>query len=98
TQLRDPTTPAPTAADGSGRSAQTFLMEVVAQRGASERRASARGRDIYAVTGPLVVEALERILDGRSARAGTMAPGELLDARAMLAALSPEPLVVEYAP
>jgi short subunit dehydrogenase-like uncharacterized protein len=96
-QLRDPSTPAPTAADGSGRSAQTFLMEVVARRGASERRASARGRDIYAVTAPLVVEALERILDGRSARRGTLAPGELFDARDMLAALAPEPLAVEYA-
>ena len=93
--VNDPTTPPPTPSDASGRSAQTFAMEVVVRAGRDERRASARGRDIYAVTAPLVVEAAERILDGRSRRAGVAAPGALFDAREFLAALTPQHLSVE---
>src|SRR5262249_47629998 len=63
--LADPKTPPPRAADESGRSAQEFMMDVVARNGDSERRATAKGRDIYAFTAPLVVEAAERLLDGR---------------------------------
>ena len=93
-------TPPPAPADDRGRSAQVFLMEAVVRRGSSERRTHARGRDIYAFTAPLVVEAVERILDGRRARTGTAAPGELFDARDFLAALAPDlapDLAVEYA-
>ena len=50
TDLRNPDTPEPVAADESGRSSQTFLVEVVARRGSEERRTIARGRDIYAIT------------------------------------------------
>lgn len=90
--LRDPDTPAPVPADERGRSAQTFVVDVRVRRGGEERRASAVGRDIYAVTGPLVAEAVERILDGRHARAGVAAAGALFDAADFLRALSPEHL------
>lgn len=51
----------------------------------------ARGRDIYAFTAPLVVEALERILAGDTRSAsGVVAPGEVFEARAFLEALRPE--------
>jgi hypothetical protein len=93
--VRNPSTPAPTASDASGRSAQSFMMEVIARAGSQERRALARGRDIYAVTAPLVVEAVERILDGRSRRAGVAAAGELFDAKDFLAALTPQHLDTE---
>lgn len=93
--IRDPTTPTPTAADASGRSAQTFVMDVIVRAGSHERCARARGRDIYAVTGPLVVEATERLLDGRSSRSGAAAAGELFDARDFLAALTPQHLDIE---
>jgi hypothetical protein len=93
--VRNPSTPAPTAADESGRSAQIFIMEVIARAGSQERRSLARGRDIYAVTAPLVVEAAERILDGRSRRAGVAAAGELFDAKDFLAALTPQHLDTE---
>jgi Saccharopine dehydrogenase NADP binding domain len=86
--LRDASTPAPVAADESGRSLQSFAMDVVVRRGAEEARATARGRDIYAVTAPLVVEAAERILDGRAARVGAAALGELFDATDFLASLA----------
>lgn len=95
TDLRNPDTPAPTAADESGRSAQIFLMDVIVRRGNEERRATARGRDIYAVTAPIVVEAAERILDGRFKAAGVVAAGEVFDAQDFLAALSPEHLSFE---
>jgi hypothetical protein len=49
-------------ADKRGRSAQEFLMEVEVRKGSEERCAIAAGRDIYAVTAPIVVEAAERIL------------------------------------
>lgn len=90
--LRDTTTPPPVAADASGRSAQTFLVEVEVRQGSMVRRASARGRDIYAITGPLVVEAVERILNDARVQGGVFAPGALFDARNFLAALTPDVL------
>lgn len=97
--LRDSATPPPTSADDTGRSDQTFLVEAVVRQGTAERRATASGRDIYAVTAPLVVEAVRRILAGALERGasepGVRAPGEAFDASAFLHALAPEPLAVE---
>ena len=87
--LRNPETPTPTATDESGRSAQMFLMDVIARRGNEERRVVARGRDIYAVTAPIVVEATQRIVDGLAKATGVHAAGELFDARDFLNSLSP---------
>ncbi|MFI1440488.1 saccharopine dehydrogenase NADP-binding domain-containing protein [Streptomyces fructofermentans] len=88
--LGDPTTPPPAPVDADGRSAQTFHVEAVARRGGARRRASASGRDIYAITAPLVVEAAVRILDGRVRRGGGVsAAAELFDATDFLRALDP---------
>jgi short subunit dehydrogenase-like uncharacterized protein len=86
--LRDPATPAPVAADDSGRSVQRFAVDVRVRRGNRACRASASGRDIYAVTAPLLVEALQRILDGRVCGNGALAAGQAFDARDFLAALA----------
>jgi hypothetical protein len=86
--LRDPNTPEPTPADESGRSEQAFLMDVVVTRGDEERRRTAYGRDIYAITAPIVVEAAERILSGRIKRTGVAAGGEIFDAEDFLRELS----------
>ena len=51
--IRNPETPPPTPADESGRSAQIFLFDVIVRRGNEQRRAVARGRDIYAITAPI---------------------------------------------
>lgn len=90
--IRDGSTPPPSASDASGRSAQQFLMEAVVRRGDATRRVSARGRDIYAFTAPLVVEALLRVLDGQTPghTSGAVAPGEVFDAAAFLKALVAE--------
>lgn len=93
--LRDSTTPPPVADDERGRSAQTFLVDVVVRNGSSIRRAVAQGRDIYAFTAPLVVEAVERILGGRAHGSGALAPGEAFDSADFLRALAPEYLTFE---
>jgi len=86
--LSAPDTPAPSAVDERGRSAQTFLVDVLVRSGDTERRAVARGRDIYAVTAPLVVEAVDRILTGRTRTVGVASAGEIFDAPDFLRALS----------
>jgi NAD(P)-dependent dehydrogenase (short-subunit alcohol dehydrogenase family) len=85
--LHDATTPPPSAADQRGRSAQQFVVDVVVRRGSDTRRICATGRDIYAVTAPIVVEGAVRLLDGRSRGTGAAAPGEVFDSDAVLAVL-----------
>jgi hypothetical protein len=82
----------PVAVDERGRSAQTFLVEVVARSGAAERRAVASGQDIYAVTAPLVVEAACRILTGEGDTAGVASLGARFHAADFLSSLSPQHL------
>lgn len=93
--LRDAETPPPEAADESGRSAQTFLLDVIVRRDGRSRRAVARGRDIYAFTAPIVCEAVGRILDGEARGTGALAPGEAFDARTFLQALESSGLALE---
>jgi short subunit dehydrogenase-like uncharacterized protein len=87
TDLADPETPPPLAVDGRGRSAQRFVVDVHVTAGSLERRAIARGRDIYAITAPLVAEATQQLLSGKNA-AGVLTPGELLPADATLERLA----------
>ncbi|MFJ8148866.1 saccharopine dehydrogenase family protein [Streptomyces sp. NPDC096048] len=84
-----PDTPTPAAVDERGRSAQTFLVDVLVRSGDAERRAVARGQDIYAVTAPLVVEALGRVLGGRADAVGVVSAGAAFDAADFLGALAP---------
>jgi Saccharopine dehydrogenase NADP binding domain len=93
--LRNPNTTGPQPADASGRSSQIFVVEVVARRGGAEHYAVARGRDIYAITAPIVVEAAQRILDGRLKRTGIGSPGEIFDAESFLRSLAPDQLSFE---
>nr|MDT0659293.1 saccharopine dehydrogenase NADP-binding domain-containing protein [Micromonospora sp. DSM 115978] len=88
TELSAPDTPAPTAVDGRGRSAQTFVVDVIVRSGDSQRRATAAGQDIYAVSAPLAVEAVDRILTGRTRTTGVASAGAVFDAPDFLRALS----------
>jgi short subunit dehydrogenase-like uncharacterized protein len=90
TEVLNPATPPPEAADSMGRSAQNFVLEVVVTRGGQRRKAIARGRDSYAITAPLACEAVERLLKGQFSSPGAHAPGEVFDAKAFLAALGPD--------
>jgi Saccharopine dehydrogenase NADP binding domain len=93
--LRNPATPAPVAADESGRSDQRFLMDVIARKGKEERRAVASGRDIYAITAPIVVEATQRVVNQLPETTGVVAAGEIFDARDFLRSLGPAHLAIE---
>jgi saccharopine dehydrogenase-like NADP-dependent oxidoreductase len=86
--LATPDTPAPTAVDERGRSAQTFLVDVVVRSGGAERRAVAGGQDIYAVSAPLAVEAVHRVLTGQTRTVGVASAGAIFDAPGFLSALS----------
>jgi hypothetical protein len=77
------------AAAGRRDAAETFVVDVVVRSGGEERRRTARGEDIYAVTAPLAVEAVERILTGRTRVKGVAPAGEIFDAPDFLRALAP---------
>lgn len=83
----DPDLGPPVPADDSGRSAQTFLVDVVARSGPDERRTHASGRDIYALSAPLVVEATERVLAGLVPTPGALTAGQAFDAPSFLRSL-----------
>ncbi|WP_037323085.1 saccharopine dehydrogenase family protein [Amycolatopsis thermoflava] len=87
--LAAPGATAPSAVDERGRSAQTFVVDVVVRRGAEERRISAAGQDIYAISAPLAVEAVARILSGRTRATGVLSAGAAFDAPDFLRALAP---------
>ncbi|MFE2013296.1 saccharopine dehydrogenase family protein [Streptomyces sp. NPDC059491] len=93
-ELAAPDTPAPAAVDEHGRSAQTFLVDVLVRNGGEERRAAVSGRDIYAVSAPLAVEALRHVLTGRTRTVGVASAGAVFDAPAFLRDLAPH-LTVE---
>ncbi|NES14893.1 MULTISPECIES: trans-acting enoyl reductase family protein [Micromonospora] len=86
--LAAPDSPAPAAVDERGRSAQTFTVDVIVRSGDTRRRVAASGRDIYAISAPLAVEAVHRILDGRTRTSGVASAGEIFDAPDFLRALS----------
>jgi uncharacterized protein YbjT (DUF2867 family) len=86
--LAAPDPSAPTAVDERGRSAQTFVVDVIVRSGDTERRVVASGQDIYAVSAPLAVEAVHRILTGRTKTTGVASAGEIFDAPDFLHALS----------
>ncbi len=85
--IRDPTTPAPTAVDDRGRSAQRFEMQVRLVQNGTTKIASACGLDIYAVTAPIVVETALQVLAPSYYRSGALALGEAVDPLTLLRAL-----------
>ncbi|SEM43973.1 saccharopine dehydrogenase family protein [Streptacidiphilus jiangxiensis] len=78
---------APTPVDERGRSAQTFVVDVRVRAGGVERRAVASGQDIYAISAPLAVEAVARVLAGRVLASGVASAGAAFDAADFLRAL-----------
>lgn len=86
--LRNPATPEPVAADERGRSSQRFVIDAIVRNGDEERRVTAEGRDIYAITAPIVIGAVERACRGSYQGAGAFALGQLVDASEFLQALN----------
>ncbi len=87
--VRDPTMPPPQAVDEAGRSAQRFAVEVIVTQGDVHRRVLAQGQDIYAVTAPIMCEAVERILSGNVRDTGAKPPAAIFHAASFLQALGP---------
>ncbi len=83
-EVLDAATPEPKAADESGRSEQRFIVQVEVRRGNDSRRATLEGQDIYAISAPLIAEAVERLLAGKYNAAGAFAPSEVFDAKEFL--------------
>jgi short subunit dehydrogenase-like uncharacterized protein len=85
--IRDASTPPPTAADTSGRSAQRFELAVRLAQGGVTKTAGVRGQDIYAVTAPIVIEAAQRLLAPSYRHSGALALAEAVDPVELLRAL-----------
>jgi hypothetical protein len=83
-----PDTPAPVAVDERGRSSQRFVVDVVVRAGGAQRCATAAGQDIYAISAPLAVEAVHRLLTGQAKTIGVASAGAVFDAPDFLRALS----------
>jgi hypothetical protein len=86
--IRDASTPRPSAVDDSGRSAQRFELVVRLVQDGVTRTAGVRGQDIYAVTAPIVVEAALRLLAPPYRQSGALALGEAVDAIDLLRSLN----------
>jgi short subunit dehydrogenase-like uncharacterized protein len=92
--IRDASTPAPTAVDNRGRSAQRFeILARVTQNGQTTV-AGARGQDIYAVTAPIVIESALRLMNPSFHPSGALALAQALDPVDLLRSLHGAPLDV----
>ncbi|WP_191305272.1 saccharopine dehydrogenase [Lentzea cavernae] len=67
---------------------ETFEVDVRVRRADEERRLTATGKDIYAVSAPLAVEAAERLLSGRFTTTGVASAGKMFDAPDFLNSLT----------
>ena len=92
--IRSEETPEPKPVDEKNRSSQRFCMEVVATNDSKKRSITAEGIDIYAVTAPLLVEAIKRILTGKIKKQGVTTLGEAFDATDFLNALDADDIII----
>ena len=92
--IRNAETPEPKPSDEKNRSSQLFCMEVVALNGNKKRTITAQGRDIYAVTAPLVVEAIKRIIAGKIKNHGVTTLGEVFEATDFLKSLNADDITI----
>lgn len=92
--IRSDETPEPKPADEKNRSSQLFCMEIIATNKDSKRKISASGKDIYAVTAPLVVEAIKRILANDIKLKGVTTMGEVFNASNFLQSLIADDIII----
>ncbi|SMD19998.1 saccharopine dehydrogenase NADP-binding domain-containing protein [Lentzea albidocapillata] len=67
---------------------ETFEIDVRVRRADEERQLTASGKDIYATSAPLAVEATERLLTGRFNITGAASAGAMFNAKDFLTSLS----------
>lgn len=87
TDIRDASTPPPTAVDDRRRSAQRFELVVRVMQHGATKTAGVRGQDIYAVTASIVVEAALRLLAPSYRRGGALSIAEAVDPIELLRSL-----------
>jgi len=92
--LRNEATPEPKPTDEKNRSTQLFSVEVEAVKGNKKRTITAQGQDIYAVTAPLVVETINRIVSGKLNSKGVTTIGEAFDASDFLQSLNDDDIII----
>jgi hypothetical protein len=92
--IRNAETPEPIPIDKKNRSSQHFCMDVVAVKGNMKRRIIAQGKDIYAVTAPLIVEAIKRVISGKINKIGVTTLGETFDSTDFLKSLSADDITI----
>ena len=92
--IKNSDTPEPMPTDKKNRSSQQFCIDVVATLGNKERKITAQGQDIYAVSAPLVVEAINRIAKGNIKTKGVTTLGEIFDSKDFLKTLSPDDITI----
>ena len=92
--IRNPETPEPKPSDKKNRSSQHFCMHVAAVKGNEKRTLMAQGKDIYAVTAPLVVQAIKRILSGELKKLGVTTLGEAFDSTDFLKAMDTDDITL----
>lgn len=92
--LRNVETPEPKPTDEKNRSSQLFSIEVVATKDNNRRTILAQGRDIYAVTAPLIVETVNRIVSQKIKKTGVTTIGEVFDAADFLNSLNEDDITI----
>jgi len=92
--LRNGATPEPKPTDEKKRSSQLFSVEVIATKDNNKRTILAQGKDIYAVTAPLVVETVNRILSEKLEKTGVTTIGEAFNALDFLNSLDEDDITI----
>ena len=86
-EVVNPQTPVVAIGDETGTAAQNFAIQVVATRGADERRIAVSGRDTYGMSARMATLAAVRLLEGRFRAIGARPPGAVFEPRGFLAEL-----------
>ena len=73
-------------------------MQAVVTRGSQERRAHVTGQDIYAVTAPIIAEAVTSLLAKPPKQNGVLSLASLFGSNAFLGALSQADPTFDFTP
>lgn len=80
----------PVARDHTGRSAQTFVLEVRVQTNGGSRGGYAAGQDIYAASATMIARAALDLVEAPDRHSGVRAAGDMFEPRGFLASLAPD--------
>ncbi|QBD78756.1 NAD-dependent epimerase/dehydratase family protein [Ktedonosporobacter rubrisoli] len=88
-EINKPELPQSEAVAADLRSRSSFTIAVQAAAGSQECFGVARGVDIYGITAPIIVEAVQRLLAPGAGRVGALAPSEAFESALFLDTLQP---------